>query len=234
MCVVVDGGVHGYETSGVWGALLFIERHLAEFSEDVNVLVLPCISPWGYECIERWNPEAIDPNRCFVPEKPGCPEAEAAMECIAKHVKNSAGILMHVDCHETTNSDLTRFRPAKYARDGTTDAKFSAVPPGFYLVSGSHAPEPEWQKALIDAVEKVTKIAPAEEDGTLIGEEVSQRGVVTIPGRTWGICGAHTEARFATTTEVYPDAEGVTDEECNEAQCACAVAGVKTALAMSA
>ena len=30
--VLVTGGVHGYETSGVHGALQFVDRHAAEFA----------------------------------------------------------------------------------------------------------------------------------------------------------------------------------------------------------
>ena len=63
--VLVTGGVHGYETSGVHGALRFLQTKAKAYSEKVNILVLPCISPWGYETINRWTPEAVDPNRSF-------------------------------------------------------------------------------------------------------------------------------------------------------------------------
>ena len=45
--VLVTGGVHGYETSGVHGALAFLERHGSAYAGRVNLLVAPCISPWG-------------------------------------------------------------------------------------------------------------------------------------------------------------------------------------------
>ena len=63
--MLVTGGVHGYETSGVHGALRFAERHAAEHAGRVNLVVVPCVSPWGYERIHRWNPDALDPNRNF-------------------------------------------------------------------------------------------------------------------------------------------------------------------------
>lgn len=47
--VLVTGGVHGYETSGVQGALQWIAHYFARHAGRVNILVLPCISPWGYE-----------------------------------------------------------------------------------------------------------------------------------------------------------------------------------------
>ena len=80
--VLVTGGVHGYETSGVQGALQWIAQHFDRHADVLNLLVLPCISPWGYETINRWNPDAIDPNRQF---KAGSPadESALAMACVA-------------------------------------------------------------------------------------------------------------------------------------------------------
>lgn len=117
--VLVTGGVHGYESSGVHGALLFVKEQFAKYTgRGVNLLVLPCISPWGYETINRWNPEAIDPNRSFVPTNPGCAEAAQAMATIILHIQQSSFVLMHTDLHETTDSDNGEFIPAKAARDG--------------------------------------------------------------------------------------------------------------------
>jgi hypothetical protein len=61
--VLVTGGVHGYETSGVQGAILFLQTKAQEYSETFNILVLPCVSPWGYETVQRWNYKAMDPVR---------------------------------------------------------------------------------------------------------------------------------------------------------------------------
>ncbi|MCB1578171.1 MAG: succinylglutamate desuccinylase/aspartoacylase family protein, partial [Xanthomonadales bacterium] len=63
--VLVTGGVHGYETSGVHGALQFLEQRAADYAGRINLVVAPCISPWAYERIHRWNRDAIDPNRSF-------------------------------------------------------------------------------------------------------------------------------------------------------------------------
>jgi hypothetical protein len=63
--VLITGGVHGYETSGVQGALRFLDTRAAEYAARFNVCVAPCVSPWGYERIQRWNAMAVDPNRSF-------------------------------------------------------------------------------------------------------------------------------------------------------------------------
>jgi hypothetical protein len=113
--ILVSGGVHGYETSGIHGALDFIEKHAQKYSGKANILVLPCISPWGYETINRWNPYTIDPNRSFYNEGP-TDEANLAMQCANELGLN---IIMHIDLHETTDTDNSEFRPAMAARDAT-------------------------------------------------------------------------------------------------------------------
>jgi predicted deacylase len=65
---LVTGGVHGYETSGVMGALTFLTEYQDEYAGKINLLVAPCVSPWAYERISRWNYDAVDPNRQFFPE----------------------------------------------------------------------------------------------------------------------------------------------------------------------
>src|SRR5215469_16681955 len=45
--LLVTGGVHGYETSGVHGALRFAEQHMADYAGRANILVAPCVSPWA-------------------------------------------------------------------------------------------------------------------------------------------------------------------------------------------
>src|SRR5690625_584675 len=67
---LVTGGVRGYETSGVHGALRFAEQHAADYAGRANIVIVPCVSPWGYERIHRWNPDAQDPNRSFHADTP--------------------------------------------------------------------------------------------------------------------------------------------------------------------
>jgi hypothetical protein len=231
--VLVTGGVHGYETSGVHGALLFLQRDFPRYSgpggKGVNVLVLPCVAPWGYEVIHRWTPEAVDPNRQFVPEKPGCPEAAAAMACVAEHAGRSRKVIMHTDLHETTDSDNSEFRPALFARDGKAPDPFSEIPDGFFLVANGGRPVPAFQKALIDAVRPVTHIAPADEAGAICGEPVVQAGVINVVCP--GICGNHSTGTFTATTEVYPDSPKCSAEQCNQAQAAVICAGIEYAVA---
>jgi len=211
--VLVTGGVHGYETSGVQGALQWIAQAFDRHAGTVNLLVLPCVSPWGYESVNRWNPDAIDPNRQFRPHSPAA-ESALAMACVAAHC---ARVDLHVDLHETTATDNSEFGPAKAARDGTS-FDGHAIPDGFYLVGDSERPAPDFQRALIAAVRRVTHIAAADAHGAIIGTPLQQPGVINYAKRSLGLCGGMTGARLVTTTEVYPDSPSATPAQCNEAQ----------------
>jgi len=43
--ILVTGGVHGYETSGVQGAIQFLHTSAQDYLAHFNLVVLPCISP---------------------------------------------------------------------------------------------------------------------------------------------------------------------------------------------
>ncbi len=223
--VLVTGGVHGYETSGVHGALQFLERRAEEYAERINLLVAPCVNPWGYERVHRWNANAIDPNRSFRDNSPAG-ESAALLRLIAPL---RGHFLLHIDLHETTDSDESEFRPALAARDGKT-FEAGIIPDGFYLVDDSENPQPQFQTAVIDAVARITHIAPADERNQLIGSDLVAPGVIQYPVRQLGLCTCITGARYTTITEVYPDSPRATPEQCNAAQVTAVCAAIEFAL----
>jgi hypothetical protein len=222
---LVTGGVHGYETSGVHGALQFAEQHAANYAGKANVLIAPCISPWAYERIHRWNADAVDPNRSFR-ENSTAEESAALMRFIAPWRDQC---LLHIDLHETTDSDESEFRPALAARDGKTFEP-GLIPDGFYLVGDTPNPQLEFQKAIIEQVAKVTHIAPPDKNNQIIGSEVIADGVILYPFKELGLCAGVTNARYTTTTEVYPDSPRATPAQCNDAQVAAVCAAIEYAL----
>ncbi|MCK0163014.1 M14 family metallocarboxypeptidase [Marinobacter sp. S6332] len=224
--VVITGGVHGYETSGVHGALQFVDQHAEDYAGRVNLLVAPCVSPWAYERIHRWNANAVDPNRSF--RQDGEAEESAALMRLVEPVRDRA--LMHMDLHETTDTDESEFRPALAARDGKPFEPCE-IPDGFYLVDDSDNPHTEFQQAVIEAVEKITHIAPADANGEVLGSPIVARGVIQYPLKQLGLCAGITSAPYRTTTEVYPDSARATPEQCNAAQVAAVCAGIDYALA---
>jgi hypothetical protein len=86
-------------------------------------------------------------------------------------------VLMHIDLHETTDTDESEFRPALAARDGIAYEP-DEIPDGFYLVDDSENPQPDFQQAVIAAVAKVTHIAPADRHGEIIGSPMVAPGVI--------------------------------------------------------
>lgn len=220
--VLVTGGVHGYETSGVHGALRFLETEAEGYADRLHVVVVPCVSPWGYETINRWNPGAVDPNRSFFTGS-GSPEATLLMAYAAEALPPAK---VHFDLHETTDTDNTEFRPALNAREGKRPEALSPIPHGFYTVAPTRSPELGFQQAVIAAVEKVTPIAAPDEAGNIIGCPIQGPGIIFYDKHALHLCGGFTEARYVTTTEVYPDSPDTTPEICIRAQVAAVRGGL--------
>lgn len=222
-CILVTGGVHGYETSGVHGALYFAQNYMSKYSEKFNIAIFPCVSPWGYECIQRWNAKTLDPNRYFIQDSP-CEECAAVVNLIA--TLNVSQWLAHWDLHETTDSDDFEFRPAKASRDGLVLAE-EGIPDGFYLIGDLAKPQTEWHTAMIQAVGALTHIAPADKNNQIIELDMTQPGVVNsnAVGKGKGV----SNATYATTTEVYPDSKSapLTSDLCNRAQVAAITGGLE-------
>ena len=188
---------------------------------------------------ERWTATATDPNRSFGPmSELRTDESSMLMKFLRElGVKDDKTCYMtkwlcHIDLHETTDSDVTEFRPAKTSRDGLTEYD-NHVPDGFYLVGDScdiHGNELTDNKDQLDfynyilkRVEGITHVAETEPGGTLSGYPATSRGLILVPAKKYGICsgGAVPSAPFVATTEVYPDSDRVTDEDCINAQVEC-------------
>ncbi|MCN7408204.1 M14 family metallocarboxypeptidase [Escherichia coli] len=210
---LITGGVHGYETSGVLGALEFLSDCQEEYAGKLNLLVVPCVSPWAYERVARWNYNAVDPNRQFFAQ--GSAEESTSLMQLVSGIKGR--FLVHVDLHETTDTDESEFSPALAARDGQLYEPES-VPDGFYLVSDRQNSRLDFQRAIIEAVEKVTHIAPADNEGKVLGFPVVSPGVIEYDNGAYHLCATITGAPFTTTTEVYPDSTETSPEECVRAQ----------------
>lgn len=219
--ILITGGVHGYETSGVHGALEFMEKAVAKYSDQFNFVCAPCISPWAYETINRWNNKALDPNRNFYPNSPA-EECKLFLDAMADLKLN---VFAHFDLHETTDTDNTVFRPALEKRDAKPQ-EFSEIPDGFYVVGDAKKPRKEFQKAVIDSVRKVTHIAPPDARGMIIGVAIEDDGVINYDLKKLFLCAGFSDAEFTTTTEVYPDSPKVTDDICNRAQVAAICGGL--------
>lgn len=228
--ILITGGVHGYETSGVKGALLFLEETVSKYTDHFNFVVAPCISPWSYETINRLDPIMENPNREFKPEG----KAEESLLLMKYLTSLNIEFDGHIDLHETTDSDK-QFLPEEYSKNGLhLDAKDVGIPDGFYLIGCKGFVRAELEKAMMDAVRKVTHIAEPDEEGKITGTLPSQEGVIheSIPG----LCAEFTAAKSrlgAFTTEMYPDSEkfkGLSVDEVEATCCRAQVACIEGAL----
>ena len=221
-CVLITGGVHGYETSGVQGVLRYLQTYASVYEGRVNFLAVPCVSPWAYERIQRWNFDAVDPNRSF--REGGRAEESMALTRLVAPLRGQWA--MHLDLHETTDSDESEFRPALAARDGKVFEP-CGIPDGFYVVDDSGNPKTAFQEAIIAAVERVTHIAQSNEMGQLIGSPAVKRGIIQYDMKSLGLCASVSNAPFTCTTEVYPDSPRTTPQQCIAAQVAAVCAALE-------
>ena len=224
--VLVTGGVHGYETSGVHGALRFLDQHAEAFAGRVNLLVVPCVSPWAWERIHRWNFDAIDPNRSFRTPSPaaGIGGADAAGGALARAVCGAH--------RPARNHRHRRDRIPPRAGRARRQALRARQHPGRLLPGGRHRePAARVPAAIIDAVARITHIAPADAKGEIIGCPEVAPGVIRYPLKAWGLCASVTGARYTTTTEVYPDSPRATPEQCIAAQVAAVCAAMDFVIA---
>ena len=69
--VLISAGIHGDEPSGVETICALIENDiLINYTDDWEIILLPCLNPYGYERGMRENHEGIDLNRSFRNESP--------------------------------------------------------------------------------------------------------------------------------------------------------------------
>lgn len=205
--IIITGGTHGYEESGVYGALEFLEKDVANYSDQFNFIVFPCLSPFAYEVNQRWTHNAWDVNRSFDRTKPYVPEAQLVMDVLDKaHNKAGRDFAAAVDLHETPDRDKTMM-PPQYQRYGITmTADDILIPNGYYLISNVANKDPDMATSIIEAVSKVTPIAP---DPEIHGEK-NENGVVTSKGDSpthQGLNQAYmkTISENSFTTEIYPE-----------------------------
>ena len=221
-CLLITGGVHGNESSTVEGALLFASTQMQALAgAGFNICVCPCISPWGYEHLQRWTSTALDPNRGFFSTSALCPTEEAGMLiALLASLGGASKWSMHIDLRESCTSNDDEYRSAKVARDGMTPSKrFS--PNGFYLISDENKPNyvRNWHKEILDEVRTITCI-----------DTHTKCGLFTMPTRAYFSCLSVTNAHFSTTTKVYtnePLAMPAVLKESSRVQVAAIVTGAR-------
>ncbi len=219
--ILITGGVHGYEPSGIISSVRFLEEIAPQYEGKVNFVVYPCISPLAYEYNHRWNQNAQDINRQFFPGTTS-DEANAFMQSVKslhKHFNVAA------DLHETNNPDI-QLTAERRARDGEEPQQGDDyIPEGFYLYIAAGEKDAALGPKIIEAVSKVTPIC-AETD---IFGDACNNGIITASAIT-GDCQTFASqfADAAMTTEIYPDK--TSEVEAQNGQLAAVKASIEYAL----
>lgn len=225
--IAVTGGMHGYEPSGITGALRFLEEVAPKFADRINFVVHPCLSPLAYEIDHRWNRRAEDPNReCRVG---GTAEESilfmASIEELSRKFNKVAGLFASsVDLHETNDRDkeLTLERRAKNGEVPEEDDTY--IPEGFYLVVADKADVALGR----DVIAEVRKVTPICKDHKILGYP-SDGGIIVIDN-VEGLCQGFMRkySGASVTTEIYP--EKCSREESEAAQLASIQAAINDVL----
>ena len=109
--VLISGGIHGDEPSGVETICSFLENNLyAKYLETWEFTLLPCINPSGYEAGTRNNWDDIDLNRVFKQSQVP-PEVEFVKQTLNKPYD------LDLELHEDVDSPGYYL----YQKDQTTD-----------------------------------------------------------------------------------------------------------------
>lgn len=194
--VLVTGGVHGSETSGVEGCMKFVQNGP---TPDFNLVVAPCVSPWAYEWGTRCQSNQKDPNRSFASFKNNqhadyhTEEADALMKYI--HSLNVQWTC-HIDLHETRPGAVgDAAMPPENNKEWTLDP--SSIQQGFYLVGDASNLQHDFQTAVVDSM---VTVLPMIQSGTFW--KTLENGILPICGNSLGLCSSTTGATYVTTTEV--------------------------------
>lgn len=227
--ILLMGGVHGYEPSGVEASFRFLEEQAVDYSKKANITAFVCVSPWAYEYNQRWNWQAEDPNRLFTHNtpatKPGVfrtfdiDECRTVMEAIEAADKR---YVLALDKHETSDMDID-LRIDRAERFGLKlDPDYKIIPQGYYLTLSEPNELDRWHSmafghAIIDEVAKVSPIAPEE----CVLNKKNHGGIIFSPaadGLSRTFLGAVSDN--VGITEVYPDHPDMTPEKAVQAQLA--------------
>jgi hypothetical protein len=221
--ILITGGVHGYEPSGVEAAIRFAEKEAPALTDKFNFAVYPCISPWAYEYDQRWNALAQDPNRLFA-HGDNIIAIEECQHFMTSMEQNGTEFAAAIDLHETCDRDV-QLRILRSERFGSPlAADYQDIPQGYYLTLSKRNTENEnrlqllFGRAVINEVQKISPIAP--EKSILEGKENFGGIILSAPSK--GLLRTYLDghAKLVAVTEVYPDHPQMTPEKSVQAQLA--------------
>lgn len=229
--ILITGGVHGYEPSGVEAALQFTQKYAPTLTKEFNFVTYPCISSWAYEHDQRWNAQAEDPNRLFTQTEKSAPsgihrtfDIEECRHFMTSMESETIRFSCAIDLHETCDRDieLRVLRSERFKEDLSED--YQDIPQGYYLIlskrdtAGQNGAQLLFGQSIIDQVRKVSPIAPEE---TILNGKINYGGVILSPPSD-GLMRTYLDryAGLVAVTEVYPDHKTMSSAKSVQAQIA--------------
>lgn len=220
--ILLIGGTHGYEPSGVEAILRFMRDEAPALAGRYNIDAYPCINPWAYEYDQRWNWHAWDTNRQFVRDGRLAQNDECRyfMDAVEGSGRSYQWAL---DLHETSDRDID-LRQKRAKRFGEPlDPHYRIIPQGYHVIvsRGAAASVTGLNHAFAYAiVARVRAVSPIAQDATIM-KQPNLDGVVIAEakqGLLRAYLGAH--AALVGVTEAYPDHPSMTPEKTVQAQLA--------------
>ncbi len=109
--VLISAGTHGSEPAGVFALRDFLENGARDMFAHLNLDILPCNNPHGFETGQRRNPDGIDINHSFF----GGGQSPEAAHLMSWFNRNMRSYSLFLDLHEDSIGDLGReFSRADY------------------------------------------------------------------------------------------------------------------------
>jgi len=139
------------------------------------------------------------------------------------------GVLVHVDLHETTDSDEAEFS-SRGRRARRQAVRAGRDPDGFYVVDDRSGRAPNSRARVIAAVARVTHIAPPDADGQIIGTAAGRARCHSVSGEASRALRQRHGRAVQDDDGGYPDSPRTSPEECNVAQATAVCAAIEFAL----
>ena len=95
--IYLSAGIHGDEPAGVWGLLYWLLNHIKVLHE-INLLIYPCLNPWGFINNSRLDSDGRDLNRYWHSKK------KSAISSIKERI-NGLDSCLAINLHEDFDAD---------------------------------------------------------------------------------------------------------------------------------
>ncbi len=93
--LLIDAGIHGEEPASTLGLAAWLEHDAAPWMKHLNITILPCLNPHGFEHGTRGSRDTPDLNRQF--DQPDAPPTRLVARALAAE-RFALALDLHEDC----------------------------------------------------------------------------------------------------------------------------------------